>query len=143
MITERIGQFIKKQGLSVSFFEKSIGASSGVIRHAIAKNTGIQSKWLTVISDNFPEINLSWLLTGKGSMLNPTYSSDQKNDTVQEKGASYQTSIPFVSKTATIDFGNSEFSINDSVIKNHFVIPVFNNKKIDFMIEIEGSTMLP
>ena len=143
MIAERIAQFVKKQGFSVSFCGKSIGASSGVIRHAISKNTHIQSKWLTVISENYPEINSSWLLTGKGSMLNPTYSFDQKINKAQEKASFYEVSIPFVPKTDIIDFGDSEFLNNDLLIKNHFVIPVFNNKKIDFMIEIEGSTMLP
>ncbi len=66
---DRIGQFIESQGISVRAFELRIGASNGLIRKAIANNTDIQSKWLTAIVDNYPQISSLWLLTGKGEML--------------------------------------------------------------------------
>ena len=68
-MTGRLEQFIKNQGFSVRAFEISIGASDGMIRRAIKNNTDIQSKWLSVISDNYPNLNIDWLLTGRGSML--------------------------------------------------------------------------
>jgi len=64
----RLKQFIENQGISVSAFEQSISASDGLIRRAIKNNTDIQSKWLVKISDNYPELNIEWLLTGKGKM---------------------------------------------------------------------------
>lgn len=73
-MTERLDQFIKNQALSVRSFEMSIGASDGMIRRAIKNNTDIQSKWLSVIADNYPNLSIDWLLTGRGSML--------KSDTV-------------------------------------------------------------
>ena len=68
-MTGRLEQFIKNQGFSVRAFEISIGASDGMIRRAIKNNTDIQSKWLSVISDNYPNLNIDWLLTGRVSML--------------------------------------------------------------------------
>ena len=73
-MTERLDQFIKNQALSVRSFEMSIGASDGMIRRAIKNNTDIQSKWLSAIADNYPNLSVDWLLTGRGSML--------KSDTV-------------------------------------------------------------
>jgi hypothetical protein len=69
---KRIEYFIENQGLNVSSFEKKISASNGLIRKAIANNTGIQAKWIAAIVDNFPQINPTWLLTGQGEMLNRT-----------------------------------------------------------------------
>lgn len=40
-----------------------------MIRRAIKNNTDIQSKWLAVIADNFHDINIEWLVTGRGEML--------------------------------------------------------------------------
>lgn len=68
-IIQRINQFIEKQGITIRAFEKAISASNGLIRKAIANNTDIQSKWLSLIVDNFPQINPIWLLTGNGEML--------------------------------------------------------------------------
>lgn len=66
---KRLKLFIDNQGLSVSSFEQKISASDGMIRRAIKNGTDIQSKWLYKISDNFPDLNLEWLITGKGQMI--------------------------------------------------------------------------
>lgn len=65
----RLEQFIKNQGLSVRSFEHSIGASDGMIRRAIKNNTDIQSKWLSITADIYPNLDINWLLTGRGFML--------------------------------------------------------------------------
>jgi len=51
--------------------------------------------------------------------------------------------IPLVSVTAIGGFGNSAFAIQQSHIKERYIIPKFANKQIDFMIEVEGSSMYP
>ena len=68
-IASRISQIIDYKETNIAQFERTIGASSGVIRKAIAQNSDIQSKWLTAISDNYPDISPLWLLTGRGGML--------------------------------------------------------------------------
>lgn len=69
-ISFRIQQFIDYKGVSVRHFEKSIGASNGLIANAIKKDTNINSSWLSIIIDTYSEINAYWLLTGNGEMLN-------------------------------------------------------------------------
>ncbi len=66
---EKISQFIESQGISVRAFEIQIGASNGLIRKAIANETDIQAKWVLAIAENYPQLNLDWLFTGKGPMI--------------------------------------------------------------------------
>ncbi|MCG8251417.1 hypothetical protein [Tenacibaculum finnmarkense] len=69
MVASRIKIFIRHKGLAVSKLERVIGASDGTLRNALKKGTEINSKWLGLISDNFPDLNFNWLITGKGNML--------------------------------------------------------------------------
>ena len=68
IILDRIEQFAEKQGIKIGALEKKIGASKGVLSRAIAQKTDIQSKWLSKLVENFPQIDANWLLTGEGSM---------------------------------------------------------------------------
>ena len=81
---ERLSQFIQYQGVSVRAFEQSINASDGMIRRAIANKTDIQSKWLSVIAENYPNLNIDWLITGKGNMLKGKLSATTENDNVDK-----------------------------------------------------------
>jgi hypothetical protein len=75
---QRLNHFIKSQGISVRAFEQNISASDGMVRRAITNNTDIQSKWLANIADNYPQLNLEWLITGKGEMLRQSPSSSKE-----------------------------------------------------------------
>ena len=68
IILDRIEQFAEKQEIKIGALEKKIGASKGVLSRAIAQKTDIQSKWLTKLVENYPQIDANWLLTGEGSM---------------------------------------------------------------------------
>ncbi|MBI9064822.1 MAG: hypothetical protein JEZ14_22745 [Marinilabiliaceae bacterium] len=65
-VKERLKRFVKTIGLSVSAFEKSIGASNGYV-NSIAKSIGIDK--LEKIIEIYSNMNIEWLLTGNGSML--------------------------------------------------------------------------
>ncbi len=71
MIINRIKDFLDIKNLSVFKFEKTIGTSDGTIRNAIKKGNEINSKWLVIICDNYPELNPNWLITGIGEMFKP------------------------------------------------------------------------
>lgn len=51
--------------------------------------------------------------------------------------------IPLVDTTAVAGFGNENFSLDVKDVKDYYVIPKFANEKVDFMIEIKGSSMYP
>lgn len=65
-INQRFKQFIAFKGLSVSSFEKLCGFSNGYLK-SVKIAPGIDKQ--KIISLNFPELNMGWLLTGEGPML--------------------------------------------------------------------------
>lgn len=68
-ILQQIQQIAVNEGIKITAFEKSIGASKGVLSRAINNGTDIQAKWLQNIVENYPQYSEAWLLTGQGSML--------------------------------------------------------------------------
>ena len=68
-IIDRIGEFAHHQKLSIRKIENRIGASNGTISKAIGKDKDIQTKWIALFVEQFPEVNPVWLLTGIGSMI--------------------------------------------------------------------------
>jgi hypothetical protein len=67
-ILHRISQISELEDISIGKIEQKIGASKGVLYKAIQKNSDIQSKWVVLIAENFPQYNPEWILTGKGEM---------------------------------------------------------------------------
>ncbi len=57
------------KGITIGAFERSIGASKGVLSRAIANGTDIQAKWFEKIVENYPHDLLHLLLAGDGPML--------------------------------------------------------------------------
>lgn len=86
----------------------------------------------------YPEVNIEWLISGTGQMLNT-----EERVSIAKSVTDTQGGIPLVSATAIGGFGNFEFSIQATDIKGTYVVPKFQDKKIDFMIEVTGSSMYP
>lgn len=78
---ERLKQLIDYYGISTNLFSQKIGVSEGAIRKILTQNTTIRSDTLEKISQNFTEINIDWLITGRGEML---LESPQKGDGVAD-----------------------------------------------------------
>jgi phage repressor protein C with HTH and peptisase S24 domain len=69
MISERVGQYIEKKGISYYAFENSLGASRGSISKAVKEGKSIGSNVLETIMSIYSDINPNWLLTGQGDMF--------------------------------------------------------------------------
>lgn len=151
---DRLKQFIETENISISALEKKISASDGMIRRAIRNSTDIQSKWLEKISDNYPDLNLTWLITGKGQMLKKrTPNVGESNDlspgrerisVVCEPIEKYRiptlTGIPLLPINAIAGF----FADDTSVLNNdctYYNVPLFHGA--DFMISVRGESMIP
>lgn len=65
-VKKRLRLFIKNQSLTISAFEESINASNGYV-NSISKSIGIDK--LEIIIEKYSNLNIEWLLTGKGEML--------------------------------------------------------------------------
>ncbi len=66
-VKERIREFIKYKGLSERKFCLSIDVSAAFV-NSIVKS--IQPDKVERIALQYPELNITWLLTGKGEMIN-------------------------------------------------------------------------
>lgn len=66
-VKERIKYIAKIKERSVRAFETKVGFSNGYI-NSIRKS--IQPDKIECIASNYPDINIGWLLTGEGPMLN-------------------------------------------------------------------------
>ena len=65
----RIKQYIDLKGLSVSKFEKSIGMSNASFGKSLKSGGTIGCDKLGIILNTYPDINIEWILTGRGVML--------------------------------------------------------------------------
>ena len=65
-VTQRIKQFCKEIGITVSNFEKQCDMGNGYVGKIV---DGIGAEKLSSISRNFPNLNFKWLLIGEGQMF--------------------------------------------------------------------------
>ena len=68
---ERLKEFhlhLKSKGFGGrNVFEREIGVSEGYLSQA--KRKGVNSDVLEKVASSFPELNITWLITGNGEML--------------------------------------------------------------------------
>ena len=141
-VKERIKKFIKYEDISITDFEKSINVANGYV-NSISKSIGIDK--INAILENYSNLSIEWLITGKGSMLKEAIPRDDQDIAIPatlQKGPDIKP-IPFVEQRVVAGFGNADFSIADRDVKDYYVVPKFKHHKIDFMIEIYGSSMYP
>lgn len=66
-VKERLINYLKYKGISQIKFQESIGASNGYVRNIV--NT-IGATYAHKISMAYPDLNMGWVITGEGEMLN-------------------------------------------------------------------------
>ena len=66
---ERLKEFVSIQGLGQNAFEKKVGIAVGYLA---SKSVSVTSDTIEKVIENFPNLNLDWLMTGKGEMLKNT-----------------------------------------------------------------------
>lgn len=77
-VASRILQFIENKGISKRKFDEKISQSDGYIGKQIRNDASIGSEVLEKICNLFPELNPTWLLTGKGHMMQEEEANSRK-----------------------------------------------------------------
>jgi transcriptional regulator with XRE-family HTH domain len=78
MILQRLKEYIDKKGISIAAFEKSIGMSNASFGKSLKSGGTIGVDKLEKILIIYPDINIEWLLKGRGEMTGPVDESSEK-----------------------------------------------------------------
>ena len=162
-IKERVLQIAKNQGIGVEKFFASIESSYSNFKGE-QKKTALGSDTIDKIVSKYPDVDLNWLITGNKSESDEFLPMLTREEAPAYKRLGFDLGsesigyalikgdevidlevkpTPLITETAIAGFGNSVFSIDEKNIKDRYVIPSFKNKQVDFMIEVEGSSMYP
>lgn len=79
LVKERLRTFIASKDMSVRRFEILCGFPNSFVSNI--KRTTSPAR-LEVITSKFPELNITWLMTGKGEMLNSSYIESRKTSQI-------------------------------------------------------------
>lgn len=127
-IKERVLQYIDYKEVSKYKFYKEIGVANGFLD----KPGAIGSDKCEIISSHYSDVNLTWLITGKGEMIN------SNKDTIAVRS---NKGIPLIPTEAVAGLSAGDVSIKDADIQENYHIPDFVG--VDFMIPVKGSSMYP
>lgn len=126
-----------------SHFASFLGITPQVLTNWKARDTFD----INIIYTKCLDFSLEWLVTGKGEMLKKPV--DDFGLSLHEPSELYESvnkedkGYPLINATAIGGTGNSVFGFTDRDVKSYYKIPKFSHKKVDFMIEVEGSSMYP
>lgn len=130
-LKSRLVAFIESEGLTVQAFEAKCGLSNGAVSK-MGNNT--RRSTLDRISNIYPELNISWLLTGDGSML---YKNE--NSTMQPK-KNHTTGVPYYN----VDFiGGFDIILNDQTAKPEYLIDFKKYNEATCWCNVSGHSMEP
>lgn len=144
-ILSRIQEIASNEGITIGALERIIGASKGVLSRAINNGTDIQSKWLQIVVENYPQYSADWLLSGKGNMLKSPSSPSTPIDERSTEPAHHvpegnREGIPLLPISAMAGAFTDDISVMEYECER-YVVPVF--KGADFLIPVKGSSMYP
>lgn len=122
-------------------FAKAINKTPTTINNILGSRKSIPSAEILIeIVNNIPEINLGWLLSGKGEMLNNKNVTDEKeNDRNVGSSNGYMT---YLLPLSAMGGSLTGFTENGVLLENceAIVSPIAN---VDFAITVYGDSMAP
>lgn len=119
-------------GMSQNSFEDSCGITHGTISSIKVKGPSVDV--LAKISSAYPDLDLNWLVTGKGTMVNTGGKKEQERK--EENGPH---SLPLIPLEAFAGPGLPAYE--DERIEDYYTVSEFKNS--DFLIRVKGDSMVP
>lgn len=131
LIKKNILHYLDYKGITKYKFYELTGVSNGVL----SQKGGFSEENTLRFLSCFKDVNPHWLLTGKGTML-LTDESKKVVDIAQKKG------IPLIPIEAMAGFGTGSLQVMEYDTED-YVVPEFDELKVDYLIRIKGSSMYP
>lgn len=138
-VKERLECFLKSKKISKTEFGKRVGASASYvssIRKSIAPDK------IEGIAENWPDLNIEWLMTGEGQMLKPQSANSMSVGSVSGNGNSFvagnnnNIGTPRKEDVETID--GEEVEIKETVILTPEILTA---EGIDIKKELKAGTL--
>ena len=142
-IKERLTAYLRYKGINKSEFGRIIGVSNAYIS-SIRKS--IQPDKAEKIASSFPDLNITWLMTGDGDMLSPTGKpliADNAVSYLPTDGNSID-GIPFfdIEPAACGEFSGFGEAFTSNNIASRIVLPNVKAKQGDIFIMTKGRSMV-
>ncbi len=88
---DRLIQFIESQNITKANFEQKNSLSGGTF----SSKSDITTGKLLEISKNYPLLNMDWVVTGRGKMLNDTPEGAQKSEVAESDNLMHDDGAPY------------------------------------------------
>lgn len=128
---ERFIEYLKVKGIGQTAFEESAGLSRG----SISQKSGFSANSIEKIAVVCPELNIDWLITGKGSMLKTA------EEPQSEKKAPLTGNTIKYYPSVSGSMGGIEFLDNPDEFYTDIILPGFSECK--FAVNAYGDSMYP
>ena len=135
----KILQFLDYKGISKSTFYATTKIKRGFLDTDKLKSA-VSDLFLARIIEKFPELNLYWLISGQGEMLEQPCS--KKLEKIQEENTSPLLGIPLIKNLRISDWDKPETK-KKLQAKQQYVVPEFKKVKADFILKVKGTGMYP
>lgn len=89
-IINRLYQYFEFKGIKPTRFEKEIGLSNGYLGNQLKRSADLGESIVYNIVKNCRDLNIIWLLTGEGEMLN----QEPEHNVVNDQAGQYIKSCP-------------------------------------------------
>lgn len=140
---DRLLEFLRYKGMGQQKFEISIGMSNG---WANKVGDSIRENTLKKINEVYPELNIAWLKTGIGTMLNDNGESEETLYTPKEEHSQTTDSEDTAKWILLRPVSAQGGSLNDFVVSvkesdcEKVVSPI---RGVDFAMTVSGDSMSP
>ena len=154
-IKARILAYLEFKGVTSYAFYKASGVTRGILQQANGLSEDNLHKFLSYAQD----ISTKWILSGIGDMLTvkkcipecipeciPKPDLEKKDNCIiaykQVENDASNRYIPLIPINAMAGVASGDVSITDLEC-DHYMIPAFRNKNVDFLVYISGDSMQP
>lgn len=115
---DRIRQLMEHQHMNQQSFANFIGLSPATLSSILQERTQPTMKVVSLINDKMPNVSLSWLITGKGEMIQSAAASDQPEGA---KPSPTPSAAPNNYSQGFIDFGDEDAARSSATVSQQQV----------------------
>lgn len=133
---ERFVEFLKYKEIGQTAFELSANLSRG----SIAKKTGFSADSIEKIAISCPDLNLDWLITGKGEMLKPNTDIQVLDHPKLKEKTFDDQSVPLYDISAAANLKTLLVDKSQNIIGK---ISIPDMPKCDGAVYVRGDSMYP